>query len=192
MSLAQKWFDRFFAKFVEIRKENPHFGFGLSKDQWTQQMKDFLKNLGKERGFEVEAEGHGRFDQYWKRNDQTIAIEHEIDQKSIFESELRKLADVTADLKVLITYVRDYNFPSEPYAICKKIKKELDKNIRQFKEFLLLIGTKSPKIGERNFMERETDWFARRFFVGATRMDILSPSRTLRAKKAWETRKKKS
>lgn len=193
-NLAQDWFNAFFDKFVRTRQEDPKFGFNLSRPEWTRQMIQFLKELGEEKGYKVQTEGgHGRFDLFWHRDDTKIAIEHEINQRNIVESELQKLMNVSSDLKVLVTYVRDYNLTTEPEVICAKIRKELNRNVRHFKDLLLIIGTKSPgkrKEEKRTFMERETDWFARRFYVGAVRMEILRPSGSFRAMKAWETPKK--
>ena len=44
----------------------------------------------------------------WKKQGETIAIEHEIRDEGIFEKEIPNLMSVKAHLRVLITYVRDY------------------------------------------------------------------------------------
>lgn len=192
MNLAQEWFAKFYGGFIKARKKDQKLGLNVSRGEWTQQMMDFLKRLGERQRYQVSPERLG-IDQLWKRDNVSIAIEHEIAQNSIWRKELPNLIDVTSDLKVLITYVRDYNFPSEPCFISKKLVEELDKKyIQRFKEFLLIIGTKSPqeKGKLRDFMHRETDWFARRFYVGAVRTEIIRPSPILRAARAWESKLK--
>jgi len=102
--------------------------------------------------------------------------------------------DVSSNLKVLVTYVDDYQFPWEPDSISEKIEKEIDaRYVGRFNEFLLLIGTKTRRDqqGKRIFMQRESDWYARRFYFGAVRKDFLVPSSSPRARKAWITRKER-
>jgi hypothetical protein len=193
-NLAQEWFSRFYRRFARIRAKNPSFGVNVSKSEWTRDMIDFLEDFGKEQGFNVRRE-RLTIDQVWESATKGIvAIEHENAPETVLKKELPNLMGVASDLKVLITYVRDYKFPWEPQILSERIMKRIDaKHSDQCKEFLLIVGTKSPtKKGQvkRTFMEREIDWFARRFFVGGIKSEILIPSSSLRARKAWKSRKK--
>jgi len=193
-NLANKWFNSFYQKFALSRLRNPSFGVNVSKGKWTVDMMHFLEDLGKEQGFKVRREKL-TIDQVWESAaDGIIAIEHENAPETIFTKELPNLMAVASDLKVLITYVRDYMFPWEPHILSEAIMKRIEAQYSgQCKEFLFIVGTKTPtKKGQvkRTFMERETDWFARRFYIGKIKSEVLIPSPSLRARRAWESRKK--
>jgi hypothetical protein len=157
-------------------------------------MMDFLKELGEKEGFDVGLEKYGRFDQFWKGTDYNIAIEHEIDNAGIIKSELDKLLHESCELKVLITYVRESKFAFQPYEISRNVEKKLNENLSCLTpraEILLLIGTKSTQAADstRTFMDRTTDWFARRYCVGRIRIEIIKPSMSQAASTAWKNRK---
>lgn len=192
MYSSQKWFDAFYNKFTGVCSEDEKFGMDIRSQKWTRVMMNFLEDLGKEQGFTVDPE-RLTIDQFWKHpNKGTVAVEHEISAGGILKKELPNLVDISSDLKVLITYVYDYQFPWEPYEISERIKKEIDsKYVKRFKEFLLVIGTKTQrdKRDRRIFMERSSDWFALTFYIGAVKTKILLPSPSRRARQAWKTRK---
>lgn len=192
MYSAQKWFDIFYNRFVQTCEEKRSFGMETTSRKYTELMMNFLEELGKENGFKVKRE-RLTIDQFWKHEVKgTVALEHEISPKGLLRKELPNLMDISSDLKVLITYVYDYQFPWEPGNLSDKIETEINsKFIGRFDEFLLLVGTKTQR-DERNrrtFMERESDWFARRFHIGTVKKHILIPSSSRRARKAWQTRK---
>ena len=193
-NLAQEWFSSFYRKFAGTRTGNPSFGVNVSKSEWTKDMMDFLEDFGKEHGFKVRREKL-TIDQVWESPTKGIvAIEHENAPETVLKKELPNLMGVASDLKVLIAYVRDYMFPWEPQILSERIMKRIDEKYSgQCKEFLFIVGTKSTaKKGQvkRTFMERDIDWFARRFYVGGIKTDVLIPSSSLRARKAWKSRKK--
>jgi hypothetical protein len=109
-------------------------------------MMNLLKDLGRQQGFEVETE-RLTIDQLWKHGSKgTVAVEHEISSQGILKKELPNLMDISSDLKVLITYVYDYQFPWEPERISDEIEKEInEKYIGRFREFTLLVGTKTRR-----------------------------------------------
>ncbi|UCE15336.1 MAG: hypothetical protein JSV12_05500 [Candidatus Bathyarchaeota archaeon] len=194
MYTAQKWFDDFYNKFTRTRQQNKSFGVELKREEYTRLIMNFLEDLGKHNGFKVKRE-RLTIDQFWRNEVKgTVALEHEISPRGIYKNELPKLMDIQSHLKVLITYVYNYQFPWEPNLISEKIEKEINlRYVDSFKEFLLLIGTTTRRDDQdrRTFMERESDWFARKFYVGAVKTDILVPSSSRRARKAWKTRKEK-
>jgi hypothetical protein len=196
MYSAQKWFDHFYNKFIQTRRENEGFGAKITSQKYTQLIMKWFEELGKEQGFDVKRE-RLTIDQFWEHESKgTVALEHEISAKGILKKELRNLIDISSDLKILVTYVYDYQFPWETDNISERIEKELDaKYVGRFKSLLLLIGTKTTRRFEkdrRTFMQRESDWFARNFYVGTVKKDILVPSASRRAQKAWRTRKTES
>jgi hypothetical protein len=156
-------------------------------------MMDFVENLGKQQGFEVRRE-RLTIDQFWKHETKgTVALEHEISSRGIFQKEIPNLMDVSSDLKVLITYVYDYQFPWEPERISRILMKEINaKYVGRFKEFVFVIGTKTRRDqeGRRNFVERESDWFARKFYIGAVKEEILVPISSEKARRAWQSRRR--
>lgn len=123
--------------------------------------------LGQKLGYEVEPETLA-IDQIWKQQNKTIAIEHEIRHEGISKEEIPKLMRVKADLRVLVTYVRDYQFPYKAVEMADKVALEhfqKGNELGEDEEFLLVIGTKTPKVkkGPRNFIARRSDWLAYRF-----------------------------
>lgn len=187
MYSAQKWFDSFYNKFVQTRQQNERFGIKVRSQRYTQLMMNFIEELGKELGYKVKRE-RLTIDQFWKHVTKgTVALEHEISANAILKKELPNLMDVSSDLKVLITYVYDYQFPWEPDNIAAKVETEINaKYARQLNEFLLLIGTKTRRDQKdrRVFMQRDSDWFARQFYLGEVKQEILMPSLSRRARKA--------
>jgi len=207
MSLsAQDWLRNFYSEFLDICEAEENFGKRVTNGKWTKTMKEFLANLGQKLGYEVKGE-RLRIDQMWKKQGETIAIEHEITDEGIFEKEIPNLMSVKAHLRVLITYVRDYQFPYKAVETADKVKIALSHRDSEFdegEEFLLVIGTKTPKRRKkgkrgkrlRDFMSRHSDWLAYRFhpiFKPEIKADVLQTTKTgLRseaARKAWATRK---
>lgn len=192
MYSAQKWFDNFYDRFIQIRQENKSFGVSIKRREYTKLMMKFFEDFGIQNGFVVTHE-RLTIDQFWKHKAEgTVALEHEISTRGFLKKELPNLMDISADLKVLITYVYDYQFPWEPDNISEEIEREINsKYIDRFNEFLLIVGTKTRRDEQdrSTFMQRGSDWFARRFYIGAVRKNILVPSSSRRARKAWQTRK---
>lgn len=191
MYLAQKWFDSFYNKFVQTRQENDSFGLKVRSQRYTKLMMGFLEDLGTQLGYEVKPEKLGIIDQFWKHNVKgTVALEHEISANAILKRELPNLMAVSSDLKVLITYVYAHQFPWEPNIIASKIETVINSRFaKQINEFLLLIGTKTVRDEKdrRVFMQRGSDWFARRFYLGEVKEEILIPPFSRRARKARES-----
>ena len=193
---AQEWFDNFYNKFIQTRRKDKAFGIRVTSGEYTQLMLKWLENLGTEQGFKVKRE-RLTIDQYWEHAQKgTVALEHEITARTTFKKELPNLMDIASDLKVLITYVYDYQFPWETDNIAEKIEKEINtKFVGKVNEFVLLIGTLTTRRfenDERIFMQRESDWFARKFYLGAVRKSVLVPSSSRKARKAWSTRRRES
>jgi len=172
MSLsAQDWFCDFYSEFLDVCETDRKFGKRVADAQWTRSMQDFLKKLGQKLGYVVKRESL-TIDQTWK---------NEIRDTDIFEDEIPNLMSVKAHLRVLITYVRDYQFPYKAVEIADKVKSVLsqrDDGIGEGEEFLLVIGTKTPKEGKapRDFMPRRSDWLAYRFhliFEPEIKADVL-------------------
>ena len=193
MYSAQKWFDKFYNRFVQTRREDRGFGVKVTSGKYTRLMMDWLEDLGEYLEFKVKRE-RLTIDQFWEHESKgIIALEHEISARGIFKKELRNLMDISSDLKVLITYVYDHQFPWETENISDRIENEMNMKYtrKKYDELLLIIGTKTTRRfqgDKRIFMERESDWYARSFSPRTVRKEIMVPSASRKARKAWRTR----
>lgn len=148
---------------------------------------DFLAELAKVLGFDkIKTEGIHGIDLHWERSSDgmSIAIEHENIIDSIWDDEVLNLLMAEAPLKILISYVKDAEFPGK--AIADRLF-DLLKEKDFLKEFLLILGTWS--------MDEPTDWTAYLFRHELTLNNLVVCSTTLKAKKkpqtkAWVTRRK--
>lgn len=192
MYSAQDWFDNFYNKFIQARQHDQNFGVKTSRQDYTKLMMKWLEDVGREQGFRVTRE-RLRIDQLWKHESKgTIALEHEIKERGIYKNELPKLMDISSNLKVLITYVYDYQFPWETDIISNRIEKQInEKYTGKFDDFLLVIGTRTKPSKEKTqtFTQRESDWYARRFTLQVVKREILIPSASRAARAAWDSRR---
>jgi len=157
---------------------------------WTEYIKDgFLSELAKELGFDViKREGIYGIDLTWERASDgiSVAIEHENNVQTIWDNEVPNLLKAAAPLKVLITYVKDTEFPGRKIAD-KLLKVLREKNFNQ--DFLLILGTYS--------MSEPTDWIGYLYRPELTFQNLVFCSNMLEAetspaKKAWRTKGKAS
>lgn len=187
---GEEFYKQFFGYFQIYVEENQKEYNNISKiSEWTQFVKDsFLGELAKKLGFDkTNREGIYGIDLTWERtsDNMSVAIEHENDVKTIWESEVPDLLKAAAPLKVLITYVKDKDFPGA------KIASRLYQMLKEKpfdKEFLLILGTET--------LARTTDWIGylyRGELVIKTLVHCsnVSKARMSPGKKAWETRKAK-
>jgi hypothetical protein len=186
---GEEFYRYFFCKFQDyVRVDRKKYEKAEKDPEWTQYVKDnFLAELAKALGFDkIKTEGIHGIDLHWERSSDgmSIAIEHENIIDLIWDDEVLNLLMAEAPLKILITYVKDAEFPG------KDIADRLFDLLRKrgfLKEFLLVLGTWS--------MNEPTDWTAYLFRPELTLKNLVVCSTTLEAEKkpqtkAWITRRK--
>ena len=159
MSLGEDWYREFWDRFpVYVSIHQVQWDGTTSDKKSSRFMFDFLTYLAQELGFQEEAEEPAfrarRFDRVWRREGDTVVLEHENwGIKAVLGDEIRKLARRTGDLHICMTYLPAAEFPGHPYVEeCKRILSEE----RYESEFLLVLGT--------NNMSEPTDWVCHRIF----------------------------
>lgn len=151
---GEEFYKHFFCRFQDyVKADRKRYDKAVKDRDWTQYIKGgFLNELAKGLGFDkIKTEGIHGIDLYWERSsdDMAVAIEHENNINLIWNDEVSDLLRTEAPLKVLITYVKDAEFPGG--SIADKVSALLKK--KNFnKEFLLILVTWS--------MKEPTDWTA--------------------------------
>jgi hypothetical protein len=185
---SEEFYKQFFCQFQEyVNRDRKKYDKTTKDSAWTRYIKNgFLTELAKNLGFDaIKREGIYAIDLTWEKRSEgiSIVIEHENDEKTIWNSEVPNLLKAAAPLKVLITYVDDTEFPGKE--IANKLLKVLkESNFNQ--EFLLILGASS--------MKEPTDWIGYSYHPELTYQSIICCSNMLQAesspgKKAWKKRK---
>ena len=143
MISAKEWYETFYSSyygFPAIRQ-----GKKVTEAEWTRIMKEgLLATMGTKLGYTIARETL-RVDQMWKMGGKlVVAIEHE-NWFSGFEKELANLCDVSAPLRVLLTYVANGDLNWRPYELAGRVKKYLDERQMQG-EFLLLVSDEDSDV----------------------------------------------
>lgn len=156
-TLGDIWYREFWNQFqVYVATNRPRWNVTTSDKKWSKFVFDFLTYLAEDLGYSEESEEPAfrskRFDRVWRRDQDTIVIEHENwGIKYALKDEVRKLAQRNGDLHVCITYVPTHEFPGSGYA-------EECIHVLQGEgfdgEFLLILGS--------NEMSSPTDWVCHR------------------------------
>ena len=105
MRFAEKWYQNFKKEY-----EKSPYPSGVFKWKfWTKTNLELLRKLGEKMGYVVLIEKPVKMDMTWYNPEYfepEVAIEYETNKKGILDSELRNLAFSSAELKVLMTYVK--------------------------------------------------------------------------------------
>ncbi len=185
---GEEFYKHFFCEFqVYVNQNREKWEKSEPDAEWTRYVKDvFLGELAKKLGFDQTGrEGIHGIDLTWERSSDGmfVAIEHENDEKTIWDNEVPNLLKAAAPLKVLITYVDDAHFPGRETA-----KKLLDflRSKKFNQEFLLILGTYS--------MAAPTDWIGYLYRPELTMHPLVCSSNRVKAesspaRKAWKTRR---
>ena len=166
MTLGEEWYRGFWNQYQRyFATHQAQWDSTTADKKWSRYIFDFLTSLAAELGFQEKEEEPAfrarRFDRVWRREGDTVVLEHENGGiKAALDDEIRKLAQRKGDLHVCITYLPASEFPGYEYAeSCKRV---LDHEMYD-SEFLLILGTYD--------MSSPTDWVCHRIF----------PDRTLKA-----------
>jgi len=185
MTLGEDWYREFWERFQPyVSAHYPQWSGTETDKKWSRFVFDFLTSMSRELRYQEQEEAPAfrsrRFDRVWRREGDTVVLEHENEHvKHALDDEVRKLAQRKGDLHICITYLPESEFPGDEYA--DKCKSRLDEE--QFDgEFLLVLGT--------NEMRNPTDWVCHRISseTSLEREKIVLPS-TVSASK-WETQRR--
>lgn len=186
---GEEFYKHFFCRFQDyVKADRKRYDKAVKDPEWTQYTKGgFLNEFAKALGFDkIKTEGIHGIDLHWERSSDgmAVAIEHENNIDLIWDDEVPDLLRAEAPLKVLITYVKDAEFPGR--SIADKLFALL-KEKKFSKEFLLILGTWS--------MREPTDWTAYLLRPELTLKNLVICSTMLEAEskpqaKAWITRKR--
>lgn len=157
MTLGEEWYREFWDRFQSYVSAHLSQWNSIDSDKkWSRFVFDFLIEMSRELDFQEEEEAPAfrarRFDRVWRREGDTVVLEHENEHvKYALDDEVRKLSQRTGDLHICITYLPESEFPGDEYA--DKCRGRLDEE--QFDgEFLLVLGTYE--------MRNPTDWVCHR------------------------------
>lgn len=190
-SIGEMFYKNFFCRFQTfVDRDRRKYEATKSDKDWTKYViKGFLSALAEDLGFDsVKSESIHAIDLTWRKSsDKTfVAIEHEGAVSSIWDNEVLNLLMAAAQLKVLITYVDDAQFPGEEIAHrLFGILKE-----KEFKdEFLLILGAES--------MWEPTDWAGYLYKPELAIKTLVCCSQKVfvegtPGRKAWARRKRKA
>lgn len=178
MTLGETWYRDFWRLFQEhVRAHWAQWWDARSVPKWSELMFEFLGDMARKSGFKAQPEVRGfhakRFDLVWKKDGESIVIEHENQHvKRALEEEVRKLAERIADLRVCISYIRPDEFPGHSFAErCRTVLEEE----KSEGEFLLVLGSQD--------MSNPTDWVCHRFYPHTElRQELLVLASTISAK----------
>ena len=173
---ASDWYREFRMRFnpkIDRSVKAMYIPRSISTPRWTELFRNFLESMARDLDFSVNLEesffGNTRFDMKWdgEESGSNIFIEYENDHKGVERGELRKLANVAGDLRILITYIPAALFPGERLA--NKILTILEGKARRGfgSEFLLLLG--------EWYMKMATDWVAWRFYPTFQKEPLILP-----------------
>ena len=148
---ARKWYRKFVAEYNKDKKLqrleaklNKKRGYSGEEKEWTEAMRDFLREMGKSMNYQVEDEsrvvGGKRADQRWiKERASVVAIEHENVNNKHLLGEINKLCNDVSLLKVLITYVSDHKFEQKVEILKERVREAIDGHIDTFSGEVLLV-----------------------------------------------------
>jgi len=184
---GEEFYKQFYCRFQEFaNKDRGRYNKTVPDPEWTKYVVDqFLPNVGKQLGYTVEPQQVFGVDILFsaRTGEASIAIEHENDPVGIWEDEVPNLLKTAAPLKVLITYVRDTEFPGKE--IMNRLYDKLkERNFGQ--EFLLILGSYS--------MKEPSDWVGYLYHSKLDCQTLSMCSNMLEVEerpghKAWKTRK---